>query len=108
MKRSGAPARSFGPFGRSGRRRQSRRRTGGQTELAEAERLADIGWVEWGGEMIWVAGFTAGGAPFGLRACELDPAERQAMGLEHAVPASAGAWIDESDHWLPGSEGEYE
>src|SRR3954471_1466442 len=23
-------------------------------------------WVEWGGELIWAAGFTAGGAPYGL------------------------------------------
>lgn len=24
------------------------------------------GWVEWGGELIWAAGFTSGGAPYGL------------------------------------------
>lgn len=102
MRRSGASAASSGSFGRAGRRRKSRRRAARQTELTEAERLAEIGWVEWGGELIWAAGFTEGGAPFGLRACELDPAERQAMGLEDAVPASAGAWVDESDHWLPG------
>jgi hypothetical protein len=91
MKRSGAPARSSGSFGRTARRGKSRRRAAGQTDLTEAERLAEIGWVEWGGELIWAAGFTEGGAPFGLRACELDPAERQAIGLEDAVPASAGA-----------------
>jgi hypothetical protein len=28
--------------------------------------LEDEEWVEWGGEMIWAAGETAGGAPFGL------------------------------------------
>jgi hypothetical protein len=23
-------------------------------------------WIEWGGELIWAAGFTSGGAPYGL------------------------------------------
>jgi hypothetical protein len=48
-----------------------------------------MGWVEWGGELIWAVGFTAGGAPFGLRVCEFDPADLQAMGLEEAAPVSA-------------------
>jgi hypothetical protein len=43
-----------------------------------------MGWVEWGGELIWVVGFTSGGAPYGLRACEFDPADLRAMGLDLA------------------------
>jgi len=64
-----------------------------------------MGWVEWGGELIWAVGFTPGGAPFGLRACEFDPADLQAMGLEDAALASAVSWIEESDDWLPGDDG---
>jgi hypothetical protein len=29
--------------------------------------LAAIGWVEWGGELIWAVGFASGGALYGLR-----------------------------------------
>jgi hypothetical protein len=108
MKRGRPPATSSGISGRSGRRRGSpnrdRTRRGEEVERPEAERLADIGWVEWGGELIWAAGFTAGGAPFGLRACELDPAELKAMGLVDAAPASARARLEEADDWLPGGE----
>jgi len=64
--------------------------------------LADTGWVEWGGELIWAAGFTSGGAPYGLRACEFDPADLRAMGLDVAGVDDAGlasgeSWIDEPD-----------
>ena len=41
-----------------------------QLGLTAAERLADSGWIEWGAELIWVAGFTSGGAPYGLRAID--------------------------------------
>lgn len=34
---------------------------------AESEpQTDDEEWVEWGGELIWAAGFTAGGAPYGI------------------------------------------
>jgi hypothetical protein len=67
--------------------------------------LADLGWVEWGGELIWAVGFTSGGAPFGLRVCDFDPADLEAMGLDVAAaddagPATAESSIDESHDWL--------
>jgi hypothetical protein len=43
-----------------------------------SERLG-IGCVEWGGELIWAVGYTAGGAPFGLSASEFDPADLETM-----------------------------
>jgi hypothetical protein len=58
-----------------------------------------MGWVEWGGELIWAVGFTSGGAPFGLRACDFDPEDLQAMGLDPAL-ASEESWLDGSDAWL--------
>ena len=63
---------------RSSRRKRRRR----------GSRHRPLGWIEWGGELIWVAGFTAGGAPFGLRACDLDPDDLRAMGLEDAALAA--------------------
>jgi len=62
-------------------------------------------WVEWGGELISAVAFTSGGAAIGLRACELDPSDLQAMGLDIAVVddaglASAESWIDGLDAWL--------
>ena len=68
------------------------------------QRLADEGWVEWGGELIWAVGFTSGGAPYGLRVSDFDPADLQAMGLHIAAADDAGlataeSAIDESDHW---------
>jgi hypothetical protein len=51
-----------------------------------------MGWVQWSGELIWAVGFTAGGAPYGLRASDLDAAEAQAMGLEQSE--------DEADDFL--------
>ena len=76
-----------------------------EVERTEAQRLADDGWVEWGGELIWAVGFTSGGAPYGLRVSDFDPADLQAMGLDVAVLDDAGLAtaepsIDESDGWL--------
>ena len=67
--------------------------------------MADSGWVEWGGELIWAVGFTSGGAPYGLRVCDFDRADLQAMGLDVAALdeaglATAGSSIDESDDRL--------
>ena len=61
--------------------------------------MAEDGWVEWGGELIWAVGFTSGGAPYGLRVSDFDPADLQAMGLDVAA-ASAQSSIDASDDWL--------
>jgi hypothetical protein len=77
----------------------------GVDERTDAERLADMGWVEWGGELIWAVGFTSGGAPFGLRPCDFDPSDLRAMGLDiaeadDAGPASAESWVEESDAQL--------
>lgn len=60
-------------------------------EPPDAVDLQSEGWVEYGGELIWAVGFTAGGAPFGLRACEFDPADLAVLGLGDASRA------DESD-----------
>jgi hypothetical protein len=30
-------------------------------------------WMEWGGEIMFVAGFTAGGAPYGIRVEDFPP-----------------------------------
>lgn len=106
-KRHGAQRGSPGSPPRSQRRRGSRkgRRLDEQVERTEAQRLADDGWVEWGGELIWAVGFTSGGAPYGLRVTDFDPADLQAMGLDGAVIDDAGlataeSSIDESDDWL--------
>jgi hypothetical protein len=80
-KRNGATRNSSGPRARSRRHRGSRT-PGWQLERTEAQRLADIGWIEWGGELIWVAGYTSGGAPYGLRVCDFDRADLEAMGLD--------------------------
>ena len=108
-KRNGGAARgSSGSPARSKRRRGSRngrRRHDQEVERTDARRLADDGWVEWGGELIWAVGFTSGGAPYGLRVSDFDPADLQAMGLDVAARddgglASAEPLIDESDGWL--------
>jgi len=109
-KRNGATRKSSGPRGRARRRRGSRTadRRGLSEELGrtEAEQLADGGWIEWGGELIWVAGFTSGGAPYGLRVCDFDRADLEAMRLDVAALDDAGllataeSSIDESNHWL--------
>ena len=107
-KRNGAARRSSGSLARSKRHRGSRngrRRLDEEDERTQAQRLADNDWVEWGGELIWAVGFTSGGAPYGLRVCDFDPADLQAMGLDGAVVddaelATAESSIDESDDWL--------
>jgi hypothetical protein len=106
-KRNGAARRSSGSPARSKRRRgsQNGRRRLDEVERTEAERSAEDGWIEWGGELIWAVGFTSGGAPYGLRVSDFDPADLQAMGLDVAVVddaglASAQPSIDASDDWL--------
>ena len=54
------------------------------------QRLADVGWIEWGGQLIWVAGYTSGGAPYGLRVCDFDRADLEAMGLDVEALDDAG------------------
>ena len=83
-------------------RAPGRRGRGKQPEPTEAERLADSGWIEWGGELIWVAGFTSGGAPYGLRVCDFDRTDLEAMGLDVAALDDAGLLAkpnDESNGW---------
>ncbi len=86
-------------------RASGRRGRGEQLERTEAERLADSGWIEWGGELIWVAGFTSGGAPYGLRVCDFDRTDLEAMGLDVAALDDAGLLAnahspsDESNDW---------
>jgi hypothetical protein len=108
-KRNGSARRSSGSLLRSERRRGSRnagrRQLGEEAERTGVQRLAGEGWVEWGGELIWAVGFTSGGAPYGLRVSDFDPADLQAMGLDIAAADDAGlataeSSIDESDDWL--------
>jgi hypothetical protein len=61
-----------------------------------------MGWVEYGGELIWAVGFTSGGAPFGVPASEFDPAELEAMGLDPAVGRAGGSAGDHR-YGLPAS-----
>jgi hypothetical protein len=93
-KRNGATRNSSGRRARSRRHRGSRTpglpRLGEELERTEAQRLADIGWIEWGGELIWVAGYTSGGAPYGLRVCDFDRADLEAMGLDVEALDDAG------------------
>src|SRR5436305_2847771 len=44
-------------------------------------------WVEWGGELIWAAGFTEGGTPYGLTLDEFresNAIDAEARGVEWA------------------------
>ena len=81
-------------------------RRGEQLERTEAQRPADVGWIEWGGELIWVAGYTSGGAPYGLRVCDFDRADLEAMGLDvkalddAGLLATASSSIEEPHDWL--------
>jgi hypothetical protein len=92
-KRNGATHTSL-PRARSrrdrGSRTSGRRGLGEQLEQTEAQRLADSGWIEWGGELIWVAGFTSGGAPYGRRVCDFDRMDLEAMGFDIAALDDAG------------------
>ena len=104
MLHAGHPDRRHPASGVAGRETGGRR-LDEDIERSETQRLAGDGWVEWGGELIWAVGFTSGGAPYGLRVCDFDPADLQAMGLDGAVLddaglASAQSSIDESDVWL--------
>jgi hypothetical protein len=85
--------------------RVSGRRVLGQEQLErpEAQRLADAGWIAWGGELIWVAGFTSGGASYGLRVCDFDRADLEAMGLDVAALDDAGLLkaTDKSNDCVP-------
>jgi hypothetical protein len=69
--------------------------------------MAEAGWIEWGGELIWAVGFTSGGAPYGLRVCDFDHADLEAMGLDVAALDDSGqlptaeSLIQESNGWLP-------
>jgi hypothetical protein len=67
-------------------RLEVRQRLGPDSEpLAEGE-----DWVEWGGERIWAAGFTEGGAPYGMTVTEFREMslarEVHAWALEHLPP----------------------
>jgi len=54
----------------------------------DGDRPLDPDWIEWGGELIWVVGFTEGGAPYGLRTTDFEAGDLEAMGLD---PRSAGS-----------------
>lgn len=99
-KRNGSARRSSGSLlhfkRRRGSRNAGRRQLGEESERTEVRRLADEGWVEWGGELIWAVGFTLGGAPYGLRVSDFDPADLQAMGLQIAAADDAGLGTAES------------
>src|SRR6266545_2814404 len=107
-KRNGATRKSSRSRARSRRHRGSRapgrRGLGEQLERTEAQTLTDAGWIEWGGELIWVVGFTSGGAPYGLRVCDFERADLEAMGLDVAALEDAGQLataepIEEPNGW---------
>jgi len=95
MNRRGGARRSLRSRDRRGSKRvqgsrDAGRRLGKEIEPTEAERLAGEGWLEWGGDLIWVVGYTSGDAPFGLRPSEFDPSDLQAMGFDLAALEDAG------------------
>jgi len=109
-KRNGATRKSSGSWARSkrrGSRARGRRGRSEQLERTQSQRVGDGGWIEWGGELIWAVGFTSGGAPYGLRVCDFDRADLEAMGLDVAALEDAGqlataqSEIQESSGWLP-------
>jgi hypothetical protein len=91
---------------RRGSRAGARRGRGEQLERTQAQRIADAGWIEWGGELTWAVGFTSGGAPYGLRVCDFDRADLEAMGLDVPALEAAGQLAtaetpaQESNGWL--------
>jgi hypothetical protein len=96
-RKSGSPGRRERSRRGRGPRDRGRRGLGEELdERTEAQRLADMGWVEWGGELIWAVGFTSGGAPYGLRACDFDPADLRAMGMDVAELDESGLASGES------------
>ena len=109
-KQDGATRKASGRQARSRRARRSRpsgrHRLDEQLEQTEAQRLANSDWIEWGGELIWAVGFTSGVAPYGLRVCDFDREDLEAMGLDVAALHAAGrlatpqSSIDESNDWL--------
>jgi hypothetical protein len=59
--------------------------------------MADDAWIEWGGELIRVVGFTSGGAPYGLRVCDFDRADLEAMcALDVAALEEPGSYRPQS------------
>lgn len=88
-----------------GARARGRQQLAEQLERTEAQPFTDAGWIEWGGELIWVVGFTSGGAPYGLRVCDFERADLEAMGLDVAALEDAGQLataepIEDSKGWL--------
>jgi hypothetical protein len=47
-------------------------------------------WMEWGGQLMWVAGRTSGGAPYGLTVEEWRSAKRRA---EHGSGWARARWV---------------
>jgi hypothetical protein len=96
MKRDGPARRAPGPASRRrGAGGKVRAGLGAADQPSEAGLLAQLGWVDWGGELIWAVGFTAGGAPFGLRAEEFDPADLQEIGV---ASGATWSWDDDELH----------
>jgi aminoglycoside phosphotransferase (APT) family kinase protein len=73
-------------------RRQQRRKSAPADPWAGAHEPVPEGddWVEWGGELIWAMGFTAGGAPYGLTVSQF-----RAMSHEYAPRAgwARAKWV---------------
>lgn len=92
MKRTGARRKSSGSRGR-----RLGNWDGDAPGQIAADGLVGDGWVEWGGELVWAVGFTEGGAPYGLRVCDFDAADLEAMGL----PSISGSRVDGTGDWLP-------
>ena len=88
--------------GSRGGQRPARRWDGAAARPSGADGLVGDGWVEWGGKLIWAVGFTEGGAPYGLRVCDFDPADLEAMGL----PSMAGSGIEGPAGWPPEPDAE--
>ena len=105
MKPDSSVRRAPGPMScRRGAGGKVRARLGPADQPSAAGLLAQLGWVDWGGELIWAVGFTAGGAPFGLRAEEFTPQESTRDGRRlgcHVVgdddELRADGWLTEDD-----------
>jgi hypothetical protein len=97
MKRGGGGTSSADRRGRKRRSRPAVRRRTDDVDPSEPQSIADMGWVEWGCELIWAVGFTAGGAPYGLQLTDFDPEHLQAMGLNEAALTRARGMFGEPD-----------